>query len=163
MGVKVLKTFISNVESALHSLHMSKSELARKLEVTPQSVGRYLSGEHAPGIDKVAEIAAALGLTAAELLATPEERAAIRPPRWQDGATPEMVKSLSERLARLDAKAHRPQAQMNPLLRDRVLADLDAVPAAVGETFAEMLAIARRLLEEGSAPADVLKRFASGD
>ena len=81
---KPLDLFIQAVESALHEKRMSKSDLARKMNVSPTSVNRYLGGTNTPGIDKLGEISNVLGVPVFTLLMSQEERAkwdAIRAPQ----------------------------------------------------------------------------------
>lgn len=52
----------------------SLSGFARKVGATPQNVRNWVAGDSSPSLDKVAEIAAAYGLTAGALLETPGDR-----------------------------------------------------------------------------------------
>lgn len=64
----LLKVFIKNVEICLTEKGWKKKDLAKKMGVKPSSITRYLGGENCPTLDKVEEIAIALGVDPATLL-----------------------------------------------------------------------------------------------
>lgn len=83
-----LTFFLDSVAAILHERRMSKSDLARKMNVTPTSVNRYLGGANTPGIDKVGEIADALSVEPFYLLMSPDERA-----KWDSLTNPRAPKA----------------------------------------------------------------------
>lgn len=68
MNVKLQEVFRKNVLEALVQKDWTKSELARRLEMTPQAVSAYVNGHRVPGLDLVESFAAALEVTVVELL-----------------------------------------------------------------------------------------------
>lgn len=62
--------FIQNVRIALAKRGMSASDLARKMGLKPQQINEYLGGKTAPGLEKLAEFAAALEVPIEHLIRT---------------------------------------------------------------------------------------------
>lgn len=75
MSDNYLKLFIKSVDVLLAERQLSKTDLAKMLGVSRQTVGQYLSGEHSPSLDKIVKIAEALGVPPFVLLMSPLEKA----------------------------------------------------------------------------------------
>lgn len=52
--------FVRKLREALEAKNWTQSDLARALDMTPQSVGHYVHGRRSPGIELVEKFAAAL-------------------------------------------------------------------------------------------------------
>ncbi len=57
-----------NIKSARTAAGLNQTELAGKLSTTQQQVSKWESGEQSPTVEKLIEIAGALGVQPAELL-----------------------------------------------------------------------------------------------
>jgi ribosome-binding protein aMBF1 (putative translation factor) len=68
MNVKLQEVFRKNVLEALTQKGWTKSQLAFRLEMTPQAVSAYVNGHRVPGLDLVEKFASALELSVIELL-----------------------------------------------------------------------------------------------
>lgn len=53
-------TFVRKLREALDAKGWTQSDLARALDMTPQSVGHYVHGRRSPGIELVEKFAEAL-------------------------------------------------------------------------------------------------------
>lgn len=69
-----VKLLSKSVDILLAERGITRSELARRLGVSRQTVGQYLNGKHAPGIDKIEAIANVLKVPVFYLLMPPEDR-----------------------------------------------------------------------------------------
>lgn len=69
--------FRDNLERRMNELGLSDSDLCRRCEVAPSTVGRWLSGDRYPSLETLEVIAKALEMTASELLAGPDDRQAM--------------------------------------------------------------------------------------
>lgn len=89
----------SKIARKRKDLGMTQSEFARKLSVTRQTVGRWETGAILPDIEKVADIAAVLGVSCDYLLrdevSEPEEAAA-------PAAVSRLLRAVEGRRVKLD-------------------------------------------------------------
>jgi transcriptional regulator with XRE-family HTH domain len=111
MSAKLLNIFVNTVKELLHSQKLSQTDFAQKLGVSRQTVSQFITGEHAPRLDKVEDISEALGVPAFYLLMGPEERA-----RWDDISKPKTdLSAIERRLAALEgAKPSLASPQSDP-------------------------------------------------
>src|SRR4051794_29146148 len=70
---EIVRRFAQQLRSVRTSCGMSQADLASKAEITPTYVSRLESAKVAPGIDLVAKLAGALGVTPGDLLPVGEE------------------------------------------------------------------------------------------
>lgn len=96
MSAKLLEVFVKSVKGLLYSQKLSQTEFAQKLGVSRQTVSQFITGEHAPRLDKVEDIAKALDVPAFYLLMSEDERAI-----W-DSKTKDNAAAIEERLAKLE-------------------------------------------------------------
>lgn len=68
---KSLNLFSKNVDYYLTKKDITRSEFARKVDMSPSHISRYLNGNTEPGIGVVTRFAEALGLEPWELLKPP--------------------------------------------------------------------------------------------
>src|SRR6185369_16811457 len=67
---QIVRLFGVRLRELRHSRGMTQAQVAEKAQVTVSYVGRLEAGGAAPGIDLVARLAVALGVTLGELLPT---------------------------------------------------------------------------------------------
>jgi transcriptional regulator with XRE-family HTH domain len=105
---KQLNSLVKSIEDLLHEKGWTKSELARRMSITPQSVNQFLSGKYEPSLGKAEKFAVALGKPLFYLLMSPEERK-----QWdeQGGSSSEIVSMLRELVQTLQRE--------NQLLREK--------------------------------------------
>lgn len=65
-----LDTIRKNLIAAFHESAMTQTELARKLGITQQTVGQYLSGRAMPSLDTFANLCVILDVDPADILGT---------------------------------------------------------------------------------------------
>lgn len=75
--------FRDNLKTRMVDLDLSDSELGRRIGVAPSTIGRWLIGERYPSLETLEKIAPVLGLTAAELIADPSDRAMAIEKAWK--------------------------------------------------------------------------------
>ncbi len=68
MAGAITARFCQNVKEIMRSRGMTQSELGEALGVTHQTVSTMLCGKHSPTLDKVEEVAEALGIDAQALV-----------------------------------------------------------------------------------------------
>ena len=75
MSAKYLELFRKNVSMVLVSKDLSQSDLAKRLQVTPQQISKLMKGTSSPSFEKICEVADALGVPPFVLLMSPLEKA----------------------------------------------------------------------------------------
>lgn len=76
---KASELFIESVRTLLNQEGRSQRALALEAGIDPSRLAKLLNGQHEPSSSTMDKIAHALGVSPAYLLATPEERARLRP------------------------------------------------------------------------------------
>lgn len=129
LAPNLLNVLVKNIDIVLHKKGSNRSELARKLFVTPQSVSKTLSGISAPGLDKVEQIADALNVPAHKLL-DPAYGSIEAPGEGLEAAVERALARVLKSQAAAPPPSPRPDAQTN-------LAKVQALVAGLSEQQAE--------------------------
>ena len=81
--LRAINHFAARVDIILHEKEMTRADLARALDITPQGLHRILT-TGTPRFDTIHKIACALSVASADLLqeVTPDEYAALMPRIW---------------------------------------------------------------------------------
>lgn len=148
------------VHELLGRLGLSQVDLAKRMSVSPQTLSAMLAKGN-PQLDTIAALAAALGVTPAQILAGPEERALLEsrlgtgaPTQWQQNVSSEILK----RLEALETKVGRHGIPSSDA-RERVIARLEALPPELVDTVDEVLEAVQKMLSEGQTPEEVLRKL----
>lgn len=73
-----MDTFASNLKRRAEQLGISNAEVARRVGLSDRRYGNYINGRREPDLSTLIRIAAILGTTVDELLATSEENGKVR-------------------------------------------------------------------------------------
>lgn len=65
---KLLKILIKNIENEIHDRRLTKTEFAKQIGMTKQSLHQLLSGDHSPKLSTIEDIATALNMSPQALL-----------------------------------------------------------------------------------------------
>ena len=87
---EIVRRFAANLRRLRHERGLTQAELSRRAKIALSYVGRLEAGTSAPGIDLLDRLAAALGVTPADLLPTNDD--------WRDD-----VATLRKRAGELSA------------------------------------------------------------
>lgn len=75
--MKAQEALIANLTREMSSRGISQSGLARQAKMAPARINEIVRGKVSPSLETIDEIAAALGLVAADLLAAPSDTVAV--------------------------------------------------------------------------------------